>query len=230
MKDDIGPPFLGQTPKLYDYGFVDKAMRLIEQTFRKLLSTGPIRVSEISNPDPDPTTGTVLLTGNYTVTGSFNISAATAGQVVFPAVQHASSNVNTLDDYEEGPWTPALATTGTAFTSVTYTTQTGSYTKIGNMVHVTGVVITSAVTIGAATGQVTITGLPFASAAFGPAGSVGFSSGWASAHPRGILASSTTLALYGTPTATGTYTTIVVADVATGALGNQVYFGCTYFV
>ena len=36
---------------------------------------------------------------------------------------------NALDDYEEGTWTPAISTGG-----VTYTIQSGKYTKIGNVV------------------------------------------------------------------------------------------------
>jgi hypothetical protein len=51
----------------------------------------------------------------------------------FPATQVASSDPNTLDDYEEGTFTPTLQDiTGT----ITYSAQTGSYTKIGNVVNV----------------------------------------------------------------------------------------------
>ena len=39
---------------------------------------------------------------------------------------------NALDDYEEGSWTPAFQNVSTP----TYTTQTGTYTKFGRMVHV----------------------------------------------------------------------------------------------
>jgi len=49
----------------------------------------------------------------------------------FPATQSASSNANTLDDYEEGTWTPSIG--GTA----TYGTRWGTYTKIGNLVTIT---------------------------------------------------------------------------------------------
>lgn len=50
------------------------------------------------------------------------------GQIKFPATQVASADANTLDDYEEGPWTPSVG--GNA----TYTTQAGHYTKIGREV------------------------------------------------------------------------------------------------
>ena len=44
---------------------------------------------------------------------------------------------NTLDDYEEGTWTPTLAALSGSF-SRTYTTQAGTYTKIGNRVIASG--------------------------------------------------------------------------------------------
>jgi hypothetical protein len=71
---------------------------------------------------------TAITTG-AAVTGLLDISAATSGQIQFPATQNASTNANTLDDYEEGTWTPSVG--GTA----TYTYQNGVYTKIGNMVQ-----------------------------------------------------------------------------------------------
>lgn len=65
-----------------------------------------------------------------TFTGLLDISGASAGQIKFPATQNASSDANTLDDYEEGTWTPSLG--GTA----TYIARTGTYTKIGRVVTV----------------------------------------------------------------------------------------------
>ena len=41
-----------------------------------------------------------------------------------------TGSANKLDDYEEGTWTPTIST-GTAYAS-----QVGTYTKIGNVVHV----------------------------------------------------------------------------------------------
>jgi hypothetical protein len=53
--------------------------------------------------------------------------------ITFPATQSASSNANTLDDYEEGTFTPTVIGGTTAGTG-TYNTQTGSYTKVGRLV------------------------------------------------------------------------------------------------
>ena len=48
--------------------------------------------------------------------------------IPFPAAQVASSDANTLDDYEEAPWTP----TGNG---ITFASASGSYTKVGRVVH-----------------------------------------------------------------------------------------------
>lgn len=70
----------------------------------------------------------------------------------------ASADVNTLDYYEEGSFTPTLEA-GTNAGSPTYSTRAGRYTRIGNRVfwsmHFT---LTSK---GGATGQINIGGLPF---------------------------------------------------------------------
>jgi hypothetical protein len=51
------------------------------------------------------------------------------GQIKFPVTQSASSDANTLDDYEEGTWTPSVG--GNA----TYVQQYGVYVKVGRMVY-----------------------------------------------------------------------------------------------
>ena len=65
---------------------------------------------------------------------------------------------NTLDDYEEGTFTPAFAQSGA---TIGYSSQAGTYTKVGRLVHATARLITSSVSGGS--GAITITGLPFTS-------------------------------------------------------------------
>ena len=67
---------------------------------------------------------------------------------------------NTLDDYEEGSFTPVLYGTTTDGTP-SYTYQIGRYTKVGNIVHCTIRMTTSA--LGGIDGQMRIGGLPFTS-------------------------------------------------------------------
>lgn len=66
-----------------------------------------------------------------------------------------------LDDYEEGTWSPSWGSTTGSFTSVTYSTQSGRYTKIGNRVFIDCQLRSSATVIGTAGGALLVTGLPF---------------------------------------------------------------------
>ena len=75
-------------------------------------------------------TGTLISASTIGVGGA-TPSASGAG-ITFPATQSASTNANTLDDYEEGTWSPQLFSDGTQGTS--YTSQTGYYVKIGKQV------------------------------------------------------------------------------------------------
>jgi hypothetical protein len=86
-------------------------------------------------------------------------TSQTGTGISFPATQVASSDANTLDDYEEGTFTPTIVGTTTAGTG-TYILQVGRYTKIGNRVHFTLKVTISAHT---GTGNMSIGGLPFTS-------------------------------------------------------------------
>jgi len=83
--------------------------------------------------------------------------AASGSGITFPASQSASSDANTLDDYEEGTWTPVPTSQNGTLTAYT---SSGRYTKVGNLVTVTGqFAITTA---GTASGFVRIDGYPFA--------------------------------------------------------------------
>lgn len=82
------------------------------------------------------------------------------GQIPFPATQIPSSDPNTLDDYEEGTWTATFTASTTPPTGVSYSAQTGWYTKIGNLVAFGVRLIVSNVGSGGA-GNPQIGGLPF---------------------------------------------------------------------
>jgi hypothetical protein len=114
------------------------------------------------------------------VIGNAPLGGISSGNIIFPVSQSASSNANTLDDYEEGTWTPALTTSGSGF-STTYTTQLGTYVKVGRLVTVwLNMVVGTKSASGS--GYLQLTGLPFNIATgiseFG--GSVGMSYLWLS--------------------------------------------------
>jgi hypothetical protein len=86
-----------------------------------------------------------------------NTSLQVVDGIGFPVTQVASSDANTLDDYEEGTFTPTMYGTTTAGTG-TYTLQSGTYNKTGNTVYFTANMTTTAHT---GTGNVRFGGLPF---------------------------------------------------------------------
>lgn len=85
----------------------------------------------------------------------------TGGGIAFPATQAASGDANTLDDYEEGTFTPVLSFDTPGNLSVAYTIQGGVYTKIGRFVNAQIQIQTSTFTHTTASGNVLISGLPF---------------------------------------------------------------------
>jgi hypothetical protein len=74
--------------------------------------------------------------------------------ISFPATQSAQSDANTLDDYEEGTWTPATSSSG-----YTISSSSGGYTKVGRLVHCRFNVTFSAVGVG--NSSASISGFPF---------------------------------------------------------------------
>lgn len=86
--------------------------------------------------DPGATNLSVSGTGKFGTTvgvGAATPAASGAG-ITFPATASASSDANTLDDYEEGTWTPTwtgLTTSGSSLKN------TGYYVKVGRIVYYT---------------------------------------------------------------------------------------------
>ena len=128
----------------------------------------------ITDDDGTGTTGTVInnawktelynqIDGIFT-TAPLDISGASAGQIKFPATQNSSTNVNILDDYEEGTWTPVIGGSG-GTSGQTYSSQVGLYRKIGSVVFAYFDVTLSAK--GTITSVVQIQGLPFAGSGSG---------------------------------------------------------------
>ena len=147
---------------------VDVAMRFQDGTYNGTGGISMIRESatarsgalSLSSIDSsgNPTNGIRLSsTGAVALFGAS--TSATGTGITFPATQSASSDANTLDDYEEGTW----VVTFTAGTSGTITLNSSnnelSYIKIGSQVTIFGRVLISSVS--SPVGSIQIN-LPFA--------------------------------------------------------------------
>lgn len=137
-------------------------------------------------------TGNFSFVGTLTPGGLVDLSGAAAGQIKFPAAQVASADVNILDDYEEGTWTPTL-TFGGLSTGITYSVQIGNYIKIGKLVVLSGRLVLASK--GTATGSSEILGLPFTSNSFNWAVNFAFYSAMAGVTTLEGYANSLTLVI-----------------------------------
>lgn len=164
--------------------------------------------------------GTVNITGQTTVGDLIvkwiNLSQADGGQIVFPATQNPAAGVNTLDDYEEGTWTPVLGGSG-GTSGQAYTTQVGRYTKIGKRVTVEAYMVLS--NKGTITGNCQLQGLPFTqenTTNYFASGCVSWwstlATNWVYLTVQGI-ANSTAAGLWGAKVAVATLIQPVTADI-----------------
>jgi hypothetical protein len=100
-----------------------------QSTYPDLIASGNVVHATAAN--------TIGSSANFTYSGSglalnnlLDISQAAGGQIKFPASQNASANANTLDDYEEGTYTP----TDASGAGLTFSAVEGLYVKIGQFV------------------------------------------------------------------------------------------------
>ena len=162
-----------------------------------------------------------------------NTSGSGVG-ITFPATQSPSSDANTLDDYEEGTWDPSYITDANPFDSITYTSnRTGVYTKVGRLVTASFVIETSSITLGSASGNIALSGLPFlVGTTLFQAGAISYVFGFADDRPSAILArpSTNSAFLYYRDTADGNSISLAPADMALGATSNLMYGVVMYVV
>jgi hypothetical protein len=166
-----------------------------------------------------------LLVGVATANANGGVLQLKSG-ITFPATQVAATDANTLDDYEEGTWTPSfLAVSGSA----TYTTQNGTYTKIGRQVTVEFYID---VNVSSSLIAERITGLPFTASSTAQFGAATFTAYDVGAYGGqcnilGLVVPNTTdIQLRKTASATSapTLTNTSITN------GTAVAGACTYFV
>ena len=156
-----------------------------------------------------------------------NGNIAASGGIILGAGL-AQTAANTLDDYEEGTFTPVYTATGL---SVTHDIQNGLYTKIGDTVNFWILLGTDAKSGSSSSYILTITGLPYAcknTASSFASGSVGLAYTWAANEQSMkwfIGANTSIISLYAGDSNTGAY--ITPADMGTTANDNRLYIsGC----
>jgi hypothetical protein len=146
--------------------------------------------------------------------------------ITFPATQSASSDANTLDDYEEGTFTPTVLT---EFGSATTGGQTSVYTKVGNIVNVCGSF--NIATISSPSGILRVGNLPFSVASVGVNGVNASASLWNTASSYASL-TPWVYTFSGQPQFYIRFTNGTSATEGAGLLkvGTEIWFNVTYRV
>lgn len=171
-------------------------------------SNGTVTVQTDGSERMRITSGGNLLVGTTTNNASGGVIQVSNG-ITFPATQSASSDANTLDDYEEGTWTPSQ---GAGLTVVGAFSSSGQYTKIGRQVFVVGTVA-GATSISAAANAILCGGLPFT------VGSFSYNTG--SGTNNGLNTSVSVMAFGGT-------TNVYSAGAISASSGGGIWFAATY--
>jgi hypothetical protein len=172
-------------------------------------------------------TGDINITGSCTLTNG-DVVLSNGRGIDFSATADSTGTVTSelFDNYEEGSFTPTAAA---GYTSPTYSSQEGYYTRVGNLLYVTGTFVLSG---GTATGSgVQIGGMPFTSA--NPIGT-----GHAMVSVNGATSTASNQFIFGTMSSNTTtidlyhQTTTATQTVAGTDLGNAVTirFSATYRV
>jgi len=105
--------------------------------------TGAVMNGTLGATTPSTVVATTVQASTTMGVGGATPSASGAG-ITFPAIASDSTSANTLDDYEEGTWTPGVNTLTNLTGTPGYTVPT--YTKIGNKCFFGGVVTGLSVT------------------------------------------------------------------------------------
>lgn len=182
----------------------------------------------IANTAPDDV---LDVTGAIHATGAIKADAG----VKFIAGGNLQTDVNTLDDYEEGTFVPSYAMFGgtPAIGVITYNLTAGytggRYVKIGRIVHATGrIAVTTGPSTVATGNYLVITGLPFA-ASNNASITIGYRSTtaahWGGAFPATGYTLGSVIHLL---TNAYTYLTSTSADAAADLTGTDLIFSVTY--
>jgi len=188
----------------------------------------------------------LVLNGNGTVTGLSDISTDLVSTGDISAVDATLSggvyvggtgSANYLDDYEEGTFTPAYTPNSGSFSTITYSSQGGSYVKVGNVVHIQLRLRTSDLVVGTASQYLQITGLPFTSASSSTTGRNAISMSnvltWGTKQPmNGYVESNTTMiVLQYRDAIDGNDNTFDTSQMSFGSgLKNSIFISATYLI
>ena len=179
------------------------------------------------------TAGRAISATELTLTAG-NLIVANGQGIDFSATPGTGTS-ELLDDYEEGTWTPQYTNTTPPTTPYTMSILSATYTKVGRQVTLRGFIATNDVDITGASGELSISGLPFAPAASNAAyavANVAIVLNWTTFPAFGYVAGDSKIYLEKRAASNGASANMTAADLVTGAAANQnlMVITTTYFV
>lgn len=171
-------------------------------------------------------TGVITSTGsgNTVLSNSPTLVTPTLGAALATSIKFGSGTV--LSYYEEGTFTPSFTGSG-GNPTVTYSTQSGKYFRIGNQVTVFIGLVTSAASGGS--GNLGISGLPYAvGGAPNNLTSISFAYNFAVGYPQACAVSGSTVVLYSAANANNNTQCLTTTLTVSGA--GYLYAGATYTI
>jgi len=144
------------------------------------------------------------------------------------------SSGSTLDSYEVGTWSPVYTPASGSFTALTMNVYNARYVRVGKQVTVMAYILTNNLNTTGGTGNVIITGLPYANESSGyTAVSIGYASNWGTNHPAGGYVDQGASRIFLTERKTGiggALTEMTVGNLNSSSSSNQngLMFSATY--
>jgi hypothetical protein len=187
----------------------------------------PISRIETNSIAPSQTLTTPIIATTMGVGGA---TPSTSGSgITFPATQSASTDVNTLDDYEEGTFTPVLQGTGSNPTATYGGTNQGHYVKVGKMVSFRMNVLATSISGGS--GTFLIGGLPFASTNYWTPVARGYADVASGSTPNVLMIINGGTSIYTWQNASTSVTSNTTGSYTTASPGATIdmYLSGTYF-
>ena len=187
--------------------------------------TGTTRQMTIPNSDftVARTDAAQTFTGDQTLSAG-NLIIGTPGKGIDFSATSGTGTSELLDDYEEGTWTPVYVASTGSFATMTMDTIRATYVKVGKLVTVSCFIRTDDVDTTGASGSLSLSGLPYASASNCQAvGAISATDGWAGDYPLNatVGASTSAITLYYRSSVNAIDTNLNIADLTNGTSANK---------
>jgi hypothetical protein len=209
--------------------FVQRSQVRLDNYTLTVTGNSTVNGSLVGNMTGGGTVATGGFTGTLPATGTLALRSAAQ---TFTGLQTFSNGIafanETLSTYDQGTWTPVVTCTTPGTSVIGYTSRSGTYTRIGNVVFYAAAITVSSYTLGTASGNLIISlPLTVSTQGFGTFLSAGLD---LSGTPAGSVFVPTVGQAQGIVLVTQDNAAYQVIQIASLASGDELYITGFYFV